>query len=56
MCGVGGARSSAVVNTAIRRLVDRASGRPLSDAERRRYEQLVVEWAEAVRAEQQVAA
>lgn len=47
----GGVRSSAAVNEDIRALVRGAWGRPMTDDERARYEQLLVEWAAAVRAE-----
>lgn len=46
----GSARSAAVVNAEIRALWLRAGGR-LSAEERQVYARLVVEWAEAVRAE-----
>ncbi len=46
----GSARSSADVNEQIRGLWLRAGG-TLSATERREYEQLLVEWAAAVRAE-----
>ena len=47
----GSLRSAAVVNEDIRALARNAWGRPFTDAERARYELLVVEWAEADRAE-----
>ncbi|MFH8797307.1 hypothetical protein [Streptomyces sp. NPDC017941] len=46
----GSVRSSAELNERIRGLWLRAGGR-LSVEQRREYEQLVTEWAEAVRAE-----
>ncbi|MET8246624.1 hypothetical protein ABZV31_20740 [Streptomyces sp. NPDC005202] len=48
--GLGSVRSSAVLNEDIRALWERAGGR-LNPEQRAEYEQLVVEWAEAVRAE-----
>ena len=52
----GSVRSAAVVNEDIRQLARHAWGRPFTDAERARYELLVVEWAEADRAEVTTAA
>ncbi len=46
----GAARPAAVVNAEIRALWPHPAVR-LTDVERARYEQLVAEWAEAVRAE-----
>ena len=47
----GSVRSAAAVNEDIRRLARTAWGRPFTDDERAQYELLVVEWAEADRAE-----
>ncbi|MFE9448250.1 hypothetical protein [Streptomyces sp. NPDC006739] len=47
----GSMRSADVVNEEIRQLACAAWGRPFTDAERARYELLVVEWAAADRAE-----
>ena len=47
----GSVRSADVVNEEIRALWLRLAGRPMTDAERREYEALLVEWAAAVRAE-----
>ncbi|WP_442803679.1 hypothetical protein OG411_30160 [Streptomyces pseudogriseolus] len=51
----GPARSSAVVNAEIRALLERTRRR-LSDVERGEYEELLREYAEAVRAEVTTAA
>ena len=51
----GSVRSAAVVNEEIRALWRRLDGRPVTEAERAEYNALVVEWAEAVRAEGAVA-
>jgi hypothetical protein len=48
--GRGPVRSADVVNEDIRALV-RGAGRRLTDEERAVYEQLLLEWAAAVRAE-----
>jgi hypothetical protein len=48
-------RSSAQVNAAIRALFRPRWGRGLTEPERREYEQLLAEWAAAVRAEEQQA-
>lgn len=47
--GPGVVRPAAAVNAAIRALALAAWGRPFTDAERAVYEQLLVEWAQAVR-------
>lgn len=47
----GSVRPAAVVNEAIRALAETARGRDWSTVERARYEQLLAEWAAAVRAE-----
>lgn len=44
----GSVRSSAAVNADIRALALAAWGRPFTDAERAVYEELLVEWAQAV--------
>lgn len=48
---LGGVRSSAVVNEAIRALLLRSWGRPFTDEERAAYGLLLEEWATAVQAE-----
>lgn len=52
----GRVRPAAVVNEAIRALVARAAGRPWTPEERDEYEQMLKEWADAVRAEGMAAA
>ena len=47
----GSARPATIVNEEIRALWQHIGARPTSAAERAQYEQLVVEWAAAVRAE-----
>ena len=47
----GAVRPAAAVNEDIRALARGAWGRPTTDEERARYEQRLVEWAAAVRAE-----
>jgi hypothetical protein len=49
----GSVRSAACVNEEIRALWLRAGGR-LTDGQRREYEQLLGEWAEAVREEMEI--
>jgi hypothetical protein len=54
--GLGQPRSAAVVNEDIRALARAAWGRPFTDDERARYQQLRDEWVDAVRAENTAAA
>lgn len=51
----GSVRSAAIVNQEIRHLWQHAGGHLTTDTERAEYARLVVEWATAVRAEQQIA-
>lgn len=50
-CGCGSARPATLVNEEIRHLAETARGRSWTNDERARYEQLLAEWATAVRAE-----
>ena len=50
----GPVRSAAELNDLIRALWQRVGGRPFTPDERAEYEQLVVAWAEAVRAEAEI--
>lgn len=50
----GSARSADELNEQIRALWQQAGGRPFTAEQRAAYEQLVIAWAEAVRAETEI--